>query len=286
MPALRSMRSALSASATKSGGRCHQRRGHPDFPDTNWPNRSADTRLSTSGSATPPDGQCAGKSVPTHATRINGVEAQATTGATDSSGGVNRGRGFDFNVFASELFNNITVRKTASAETEEGSLGATIDLRTTRPFDYKGFTSAASVQYGYNDLSQTWDPRAAVLISDTFAGGKFGVLASLAYSERNLFEDGYSSVRWDNGPAAKVSAAPSASRRRTGQQRRNGITAANCATGCPAQPKTATNNTAYTTPARRPTSTRAAAIRPADARRGAAGLHRRAAVPPHRTHTC
>ena len=46
---------------------------------------------------------------------------------------------FDFNVFASRAFSNsITVRKTASAETEEGSLGATVDLQTGRPFDYSG----------------------------------------------------------------------------------------------------------------------------------------------------
>ncbi|MCR5880917.1 TonB-dependent receptor [Phenylobacterium sp. J367] len=132
-------------------------------------------------------------------TRINGMEAQATTGGSDSSGGANRGRGFDFNVFASELFNSITVRKTAAAETEEGSLGATIDLRTSRPFDYNGFTAAASAQYGYNDLSETWDPRAAFLISDTFLDGRLGVLASVAYSERNLFEEGFSSVRWERG---------------------------------------------------------------------------------------
>ena len=43
--------------------------------------------------------------------RINGIEALATTGGTDSSGGANRSRGFDFNVFAAELFNAITVRK-------------------------------------------------------------------------------------------------------------------------------------------------------------------------------
>jgi outer membrane receptor protein involved in Fe transport len=60
--------------------------------------------------------------------RINGVEGQSTASGTDSSGGANRNRAFDFNVFASELFNSITVRKTASAETEEGSLGATVDL--------------------------------------------------------------------------------------------------------------------------------------------------------------
>ena len=37
-------------------------------------------------------------------TRINGIEALATTGGTDSSGGANRTRAFDFNVFAADLF--------------------------------------------------------------------------------------------------------------------------------------------------------------------------------------
>lgn len=133
-------------------------------------------------------------------TRINGIEAQATTGATDSSGGVNRGRGFDFNVFASELFNNITVRKTAAAETEEGSLGATVDLRTSRPFDYSGFTAGGSLQYGYNDMAEDWAPRGALLVSNTWMDGQVGALLSLAYSERSLFEEGFSSVRW--GPAS------------------------------------------------------------------------------------
>ncbi|OYW78774.1 MAG: TonB-dependent receptor, partial [Asticcacaulis sp. 32-58-5] len=87
-------------------------------------------------------------------TRINGLEALATTGSKDSSGGTNRGRGFDFNVFAADLFNSLTVRKSMSAETEEGSLGATVDLQTARPFDYKGFTMATSLQAGYNDLSK------------------------------------------------------------------------------------------------------------------------------------
>ncbi|HEX6638508.1 MAG TPA: TonB-dependent receptor plug domain-containing protein, partial [Steroidobacteraceae bacterium] len=48
--------------------------------------------------------------------RINGMEAMSTTGGTDSSGGTNRNRQFDFNVFASELFSNLTARKTASAD--------------------------------------------------------------------------------------------------------------------------------------------------------------------------
>ena len=132
--------------------------------------------------------------------RINGMEALGTTGGTDSSGGTNRGRGFDFNVFASDLFNSITVRKTASGETEEGSLGATVDLRAARPFDYKdGLTVAVSGQLGYNDLAQNADPRGAFLISNTWADGKFGALLSVAYSTREALEEGHSTVRWQGG---------------------------------------------------------------------------------------
>src|SRR5690606_33020730 len=172
-----------------------------DFPDTNLaesiqriPGVSIDRDAGEGRSIT-----VRGLSSEFTRTRINGIEAQATTGATDSSGGVNRGRGFDFNVFASELFNNITVRKTASAEVEEGSLGATVDLRTARPFDYSGFNAVASVQGGYNDLSENWSPRFAGLISNTWMDGKFGALMSLAYSDKSSIEEGFSSVRW--GPA-------------------------------------------------------------------------------------
>ena len=184
-------------------------------------------------------------------TRINGMEAQATTGGTDSSGGANRGRGFDFNVFASELFNSITVRKTAAAETEEGSLGATIDLQATRPFDYEGFTLAASVQGGYNDLSEDANPRGALLLSNTWNDGMFGALVSVAYSERDSIEEGFSSVRW--APAAAPGATNSGgfcsplgfSTQNPGNSAANGTTATTCATGVARPANTAQNNAAY-----------------------------------------
>jgi len=132
--------------------------------------------------------------------RINGMEALATGGGTDAAGGTNRARQFDFNVFASELFNSITVRKSASAEVEEGALGATVDLRTALPFDYDGFTMASSGQLQYNDLSETTDPRAAFLISNRW--GNFGALLSVAYSDRESLEEGASTVRWQSGTAS------------------------------------------------------------------------------------
>ena len=182
-------------------------------------------------------------------TRINGMEAQATTGATDSSGGANRGRGFDFNVFASELFNSIKVRKTAAAETEEGSLGATVDLQAARPFDYRGFAAAASVQGGYNDLSEQWNPRGAFLISNTFNDGMFGALMSIAYSERDLIEEGFSSVRWVNalgtGGSGGFCSPVGAPTQNPTNSSSTGSSAANCATGVARPANTAANLNAY-----------------------------------------
>lgn len=133
--------------------------------------------------------------------RINGMEALTTVGASDQSGGSNRGRGFDFNVFASDLFSQLIVRKTASAEVEEGSLGATVDLRTARPFDYDGLTIVGSGQASYSEMAAKADPRVAGLISNTWADGKFGALVSVAYTERQTLEEGSGSGRWANGPS-------------------------------------------------------------------------------------
>ncbi|MFC3714285.1 TonB-dependent receptor [Sphingoaurantiacus capsulatus] len=145
--------------------------------------------------------------------RINGMEGLSTTGGADASGGANRGRSFDFNVFASELFNSITVRKTASANVEEGSLGATVDLQTARPFDYReDMTIAGSVQGGYNDLSGKIDPKLAGVFSTKSADNTIGILLSASYSERNTTEEGPSTVRWergtDNGGFATTSTLP------------------------------------------------------------------------------
>ena len=111
-------------------------------------------------------------------------------------------------MFASELFNTVTVRKSSSADVDEGSLGATVDLQTTRPFDLKGFNAMVSLKEKYNDLSKTTDPRAAFLLSNTNEDRTFGVLLSGAFSKRRSLEEGFSTVRWDNGPSSGGWCAP------------------------------------------------------------------------------
>lgn len=131
--------------------------------------------------------------------RLNGMEALATTGTTDQRGGVNRSRSFDLNIFASDLFNRIDVIKSRSAALDEGGIGATVDLHTARPFDRPGFHVAGSVEGFYATSADKVGPRAALVISDTTDDGRWGALVSVAYSRRQVVEDGHQTLRWQSG---------------------------------------------------------------------------------------
>jgi iron complex outermembrane receptor protein len=126
--------------------------------------------------------------------RLNGLEALATAGGNDSGSTPNRSRGFDFNTFASELFSSLKVQKTASAEVDEGSLGATIDLVTGRPFNFRGRRVGVSVQDAYYENGGRSSIKAAGLFSDRWETpiGQFGVTGSVSYSEASRITDSYS----------------------------------------------------------------------------------------------
>jgi len=122
--------------------------------------------------------------------RVNGMESRAAVGN-------NNGRNFDFSIFASELFNSIVVHKTASAELDEGSLGAVVDLNTARAFNYeKGFTFVAGATGAYNDLSDTIRPRLTGLVAYRDPGGIWGATASAAYSVARNDSASADTVRW------------------------------------------------------------------------------------------
>jgi TonB-dependent receptor len=134
--------------------------------------------------------------------RLNGMEAIATSSGTANSGGTNRSRGFDFNIFASDLFNSLIVRKSASADVEEGSLGATVDLNTARPLDFAKPQLVLSAQGSYNDLARDVTPRFGALASKTWLDGRLGALVTVAYEERHLKEEGANITRWFPGGAS------------------------------------------------------------------------------------
>ena len=127
--------------------------------------------------------------------QLNGMEVLSTSSsAMDSRGAIGRSRSFDFNIFASELFNQIDVYKSFSAELDEGGIGGTVGLRTAKPFDFDGLKGAVSVNGAYNTNSEETNPRVAAMVSNTW--DNFGALVSVAYSERSTSEVGVDTFRW------------------------------------------------------------------------------------------
>ena len=69
-----------------------------------------------------------------------------TASGMDNRGGVSRTRAFDYSLFASELFDKVTVQKSYSADQDEGGIAGTVQLETSKPFDYPGFKGVISAQ--------------------------------------------------------------------------------------------------------------------------------------------
>ncbi len=177
--------------------------------------------------------------------RINGMEGSAQTGSSDIYGAGNNGRSFDFNVFPTEIFSALSVRKTPSADVEEGSLGATVDLTAPKPFDQKDdFVLSMTARGVYNELSKKVDPRASLLISKQFGDSGFGILGSLAYQKRHIREVGYSAVdilsaNTNGGFCSPIGFAP----QNPGDNAVKGADALNCSTGNPRTGSTAAYQT-------------------------------------------
>ena len=128
-------------------------------------------------------------------TQLNGMEVLGNTASgMDNRGGVSRTRSFDYSLFASELFDRVTVLKSYAVDQDEGGIGGTVQLSTAKPFDYDGFKAVLSAKGQTNSNTNTVTPRLVGLISDRW--GSFGALASVAYSVNDSNEYGYRNWGW------------------------------------------------------------------------------------------
>ncbi|WP_458232374.1 TonB-dependent receptor [Roseateles sp. P5_E8] len=137
-------------------------------------------------------------------TTLNGALVNATSTATIGSAA----RGFNYDVFASELFGRVDFYKTPLAELSEGGMGGVVDLQTPRPFDNPKQTIRYGLTASHNTTSGKTDPMGFALYSNTW--GPLGFLAGVSHSSsvnnRSGFEatGGYnSSARGSILPAAK-----------------------------------------------------------------------------------
>ncbi|BFM13284.1 TonB-dependent receptor [Simiduia litorea] len=101
-------------------------------------------------------------------------------------------RSFNFREIASESVAGVEVHKSGRADVASGGIGATIDIKTAKPFDYDEMVLLGSIKGVIDTSVKNGDditPEISGLFSTTFADGKFGVLASFSQAERNYGVD-------------------------------------------------------------------------------------------------
>ncbi|MDG2521932.1 TonB-dependent receptor [Caulobacter segnis] len=111
--------------------------------------------------------------------------------ATASGSG---GRDVEFDIFASEIIQQVTVQKSPKASDEEGGIAGSVNISTARPFDYSGRKLVASAEGAHNSISEKFDPKFAVLASNTW--GNFGALASFSVATRTNRTDSNSGINF------------------------------------------------------------------------------------------
>lgn len=111
--------------------------------------------------------------------------------ATASGSG---GRDVEFDIFASEIIQQVTVQKSPRAADEEGGIAGSVNISTARPFDYAGRRVVASAEGAYNSISEKTDPKLSFLASDTW--GDWGGLVSFSTARRTNRTDSESGINF------------------------------------------------------------------------------------------
>lgn len=111
--------------------------------------------------------------------------------ATASGSG---GREVEFDIFASEIIQQVTVQKSPTAADEEGGIAGSVQISTARPFDYNGRKLVVSAEGAHNSISEEIDPKLSFLASDTW--GDWGALVSFSKAERTNRTDSTSGINF------------------------------------------------------------------------------------------
>jgi len=114
----------------------------------------------------------------------------ATMGPTDAT---NSNREVDLNMFPSELFTQLSVQKSPTADMEEGGAAGSVNMRPMRPFDNPGLHFNYNVQLtDQSTTNMAIGKRGSLVFSDT--SGPFGILVGITGVQSNIHVTG-----WEDG---------------------------------------------------------------------------------------
>ena len=169
----------------------------------------------------------------TNFTKILLNNAQISVASTGPIDQQNNNREVDLNMFPAELFTQLTVSKSPTADQLEGGAAGTVNMRSARPFDKPGPHLTGSFQGTDYSHANSMGERGTIIASDTM--GPFGALLGLSAVHSNIFTQG-----WETGNGGYVNSSA--------------LSAAQCGVAVPASTVTATGcdtlgGNSYTLPA-------------------------------------
>lgn len=120
------------------------------------------------------------RGLPGISTLLNGREMFTTTG-----------RYIQLADIPSTMLQRVDVYKSQSAELLEGGIAGVIDVRTNRPFDFKGATVSVNAGVRHRDKAHRNDPEANALLSNRWktGAGEFGALVGVSYVKGDYWEE-------------------------------------------------------------------------------------------------
>jgi iron complex outermembrane receptor protein len=121
------------------------------------------------------------RGLPQVETTLNGREVFTANGS----------RVLNFEDIPSSMLAGIDVYKDPTADLLEGGIAGTVDLRTHKPFDFKGLELEASAAEEYGDMVGTTKPQFTALASDRWETGvgDVGALFAFSYQDRTYRQD-------------------------------------------------------------------------------------------------
>lgn len=98
--------------------------------------------------------------------------------------------------FPAQALAGIEIYKSGTADIIEPGLAGLVNVRTRRPFDFKGLVVAGGLRGTYNDQSRKYDPSGNILISDRWNTGigEVGLLVNASYAQSQY----HNAIRYNN----------------------------------------------------------------------------------------
>jgi len=105
-------------------------------------------------------------------------------------------RSVALDVIPSELVESIEIKKTLTPDMDADTIGASIEINTTKAFDRKDPFFSATVEGSYNDMNEKVSPKFGVDFSYPFSD-RLGLAGGFSYNQRKTSTDNTEMDGWD-----------------------------------------------------------------------------------------